>query len=723
MYLLGLFYKTSEPKDLLSVVYRIFQESIEEESGVLLTPVQSSINKHVASHKFFSFSAPTSTGKSHVLRELIHKSIGDIVIVLPSRALISEYLLTIRDIVKGRKDVLLLQFIDNINKEKARKRIFVITPERGGDLFRLKDNFDVGLFIFDEAQISEEGTRGLTFDALVRRCERYFPEAKKVFVHPFVENPEAQLQKHGFLADSSSEVFRQSAVGKMFIQWDKSLTEFRLFSPFIDNPHLKKNQYSLPDDPVSSILRSGGSILVYVSKQFIYERRYEEEFGSYIRLCAPIENPEALKIVDEVERLIGAAGQNSELIRLMKRGIITHHGSIPLVVRYLIEAFANRHFVRICFATSTLAQGVNIPFDLVWIHNLRFYGTDENKTLGLKNLIGRAGRTSKRPDSFDFGYVVVSNCKRFVERFLGETTLKPASVLDEPASDFGPDVQEFIDAIKNDTMNEEYSLPEACVRRVATQELDGELSILLELLFRGDRLLTGDEYYSLADTDRERIKVVFAHIFEVSLGRELTSAEISVLSTAISILLWQVQGRSFRTLIGLRYSYLTKRAEQREVNRLFRQRQITADERRQRLEGMSVRFSPIAGQLPDIKLRSINRFGGHNVLNVNYDLIVYDTYDYIDKVISFSLSDVYVATFDQYFNRTSDARALSFANFIRYGSSDPTAILLIRYGFSPENIEQIIPHIQEISDQKIVFRATIDEVEDIFDEYLIDHYR
>jgi hypothetical protein len=700
MYLLGLFYKTSPPTDLLSLSYRIFQDSIELESGSVLTPIQSSISTSIDANKFFSFSAPTSTGKSHVLRELIKKVRRDMIIVLPSRALISEYLITIREIVQEHKDILVLQFIDDINRAKTTRRIFIITPERGGDLFRLKDRFDIELFIFDEAQISDEGARGLTFDAFVRRAERGFPDAKKVFVHPFVENPEAQLKKHGFLQDAEARVYRQSSVGKIFSYYDKSTAAFNLFSPFVENAHHKKNRQPMDCDIVRDILLAGGSVLIYVSKQFIYDRRYNKKFGKYLDLCPPLEDPEALAIVGEVERLIGASGHKSELVALMKRGVVTHHGSIPLVVRYLIEAFANHHFARICFATSTLAQGVNIPFDLVWIDNLRFYGSEENQTLGLKNLIGRAGRTSRRIDSFDYGYVVVSNCKSFVKRFSGSTTLDDISVLDDDEAEYGPDLQEFIEAVKNETINEEYSLPESRVERLSSHDTESVIAKVLDLLYRGDRLLTGDEYYEMEDSDRSLIKSSLASIFEISIGRPLGPGEESILSTAIAILLWQVQGRSFRTLLGLRHSYLTRRAEQREINRRFRLGQISSKDRQLLLENLMVRFSPIATQLPSIGANAFNRFQDQSVVDINYDLIVYDTYDYIDKVISFSLSDVYIASFDKYFIKFGDNRANSLVNFFRYGTNDPIGILLIRYGFSPENIESIIPH-----------------------GYLIEHYR
>ncbi len=70
--------------------------------------------------------------------------------------------------------------------------------ERAKELFKNKDWLNIDLILFDEAQLSDEhSVRGLYFDSIVRRTLKYFPDAKFVFAHPFVENPEAQLQKNG----------------------------------------------------------------------------------------------------------------------------------------------------------------------------------------------------------------------------------------------------------------------------------------------------------------------------------------------------------------------------------------------------------------------------------------------------------------------------------------------------------------------------------------------
>lgn len=240
MYLLGLFYKTSQPEDLLSLSYSIFSQAILHEFEKKLTPVQASIQTKILHSKYFSFSAPTSTGKSHIFRELIYDEDGDIVIVVPSRALIAEYILAIKKILSDRKDILVLQFIDDINKSKTSRRVFVVTPERASEIFKMADRFNPSLFLYDEAQISEEVVRGVSFDAFVRRADKVFPDAKKVFAHPFVQNPEAQLIKHNFNEQADSHLYRQNTVGKIYLEHERHNHTFNYFSPFIEGGHLKR---------------------------------------------------------------------------------------------------------------------------------------------------------------------------------------------------------------------------------------------------------------------------------------------------------------------------------------------------------------------------------------------------------------------------------------------------------------------------------------------------
>ena len=403
LYLMGLFYKPLKPNSLVEMAYYAYAKDVQENFKNSFTPLQVNMIKNIAEKKYFSFSAPTSSGKSYLFMDLIKNYSNDIVIIVPSRALIAEYLEKTLKLLKDNKDVLVLQFVENINIKHTKRRVFILTPERARELFKYKNLFNIGLFLIDEAQLSEEKLRGLTFDSLIRRINTTFPQATKVFAHPFIKNPEAQFDKHHIAGDCAHQNYKQNSVGKIFLTPVKG-------DIFAYRPTFKPSSYYYTRNIIKKILQKNDSaILIYASKTKIYNKKLLEEFKEYFELCKNITDPQALEIIKELQEYIGATEDNkvSNLIKMMKKGIVIHHGSIPLKVRFLIEKFINLGYAKICFATSTLLQGINMPFDLVWIDNYRFSGDKNKRALELKNLIGRAGRNKSSLACFDYGYVVI----------------------------------------------------------------------------------------------------------------------------------------------------------------------------------------------------------------------------------------------------------------------------------------------------------------------------
>ena len=139
---------------------------------------------------------------------------------------------------------------------------------------------------------------------------------------------------------------------------------------------------------------------------------------------------------------------------------------------------------------------------------------------------------------------------------------------------------------------------------------------------------------------------------------------------------------------------------------------ISDDEYREAIDSLRIVYSAIPHQLPDLTLRGRlpSRFKHDHVSTLNYDLLVYDTYDYLDKVISFSLSDVFITAYAEYYKQYDDERAGAMVNYVRYGTNDKTEIWLLRYGFTFEDIELIIPHVMAVDENRIVFSDTILEL-------------
>lgn len=88
---------------------------------------------------------------------------------------------------------------------------------------------------------------------------------------------------------------------------------------------------------------------------------------------------------------------SSREYQLLAKGIVVHHGKMPgLMARLLIEVIEEK-IVCLVMATSTLSEGVNLPFETVLIPSLQRWGVNENALINFsssefKNLVGRAGR-------------------------------------------------------------------------------------------------------------------------------------------------------------------------------------------------------------------------------------------------------------------------------------------------------------------------------------------
>lgn len=94
-------------------------------------------------------------------------------------------------------------------------------------------------------------------------------------------------------------------------------------------------------------------------------------------------------------------GEDSYEFALLNQGIATNHGQMPQRLRRLMTNLIERRVCPITVATATLTEGVNLPFDLIFLTSLirRFYDHAEERleetpvsTSEFRNLAGRAGR-------------------------------------------------------------------------------------------------------------------------------------------------------------------------------------------------------------------------------------------------------------------------------------------------------------------------------------------
>ncbi|MDH7791648.1 DEAD/DEAH box helicase [Ochrobactrum sp. AN78] len=115
----------------------------------------------------------------------------------------------------------------------------------------------------------------------------------------------------------------------------------------------------------------------------------------------PTDGDDAALFAEARTVCIDYCGENSYELRLLDRGIATNHGQMPQRLRRLMVALIDRSICPITVATATLTEGVNLPFDMIFLpllkrtmFNVATQTPEEYPMTAaeFRNLAGRAGR-------------------------------------------------------------------------------------------------------------------------------------------------------------------------------------------------------------------------------------------------------------------------------------------------------------------------------------------
>ncbi len=446
------------------------------------------------------------------------------------------------------------------------------------------------------------------FDNIVRRCHNKFNNAKLVFAQPFVDNPVSQIERNNLGNEQGdSRRYKQRNVGQFYLIYDGS--EFFHFD--INKEIMGSRKIKCDFNPILKSIEDGGSVLFYVSKSKILSRDFYQEFEPYIKLCKKITDKRALELISKIQQYTGGKTDYSKnyyslFIDLLSRGIVVHHGSMPLEARLVVEDFTKSGFCRICFATSTLEQGINMPFDVVFLDRL-----EASDPIGVKNLIGRAGRSTEAL-VFDYGCVIIrsSGMTKFRKLMSAEDHLSSKSMLDEEELE-DEDLEEVKQELNDGSYDDNLNLPQSKLQRLSDIESDRLISQLLDYLFFKNKFISSEVVMSNGERWSNLIDL-FEKFYAHYLRRELSKGEISILHTAIRILVWRVGAKTFKNMCQLRYQYVSRAKERAEYNRNKWEFKKTA------------RFTAKYQEIPNKNCFPVSLFDlGTSASVVDYDSIIY----------------------------------------------------------------------------------------------------
>lgn len=350
---------------------------------------------------WLSVSAPTSVGKSFIVRKWIKDRLGSTdeftaVYLVPTRALIEEVSADLRADLPGDVAVFTMPWDEALST--APKRVLVLTQERLHILQQRDRRFRADLLFIDEAQKFGDGSRGLLLQRTVDEAALRKPDAQVIFASPLTSNPELLIEDAPSESDSIASELVTVNQNLTYVEpvpykgyWNARVVVGGL-------PH-QVGTFPLSSRPTSVGKRLplvavalggfGSGNVVYANGQADAEKMGQqiyEVLGSDADLT---NDPE----IQDLRELIRVAIHPLYALRTqLSRGVAFHYGNMPLLVREAVEALFRNGKLRYLVCTSTLLEGVNLPCRNLFVRAPRKGNGNPMTTADFWNLAGRAGR-------------------------------------------------------------------------------------------------------------------------------------------------------------------------------------------------------------------------------------------------------------------------------------------------------------------------------------------
>lgn len=349
-----------------------FERRIEHiEKDIYFSPPQFRALKALFDNDRVILSAPTSFGKTLLIKEYIYKQKPqNIVYIVPTNALAYELERSFKENVNFSDYVIFdkCSIIENedIDKENL---FFIGTQEK----FLEIDKNTLGvidLFVIDEAYKLHESIRkqrayklSETFiDSMARNSKKIFLLTPKANFHGF--------EKYEFNIFESSF----NAVEKNYIILEEK--------NFFDTLLIKGKEEK-------TILFCGSPNQINATYEVIKNRIEVKETTEFAKLLEADVHPDW------------------SVIKLLKAGILTHHGQMPKYVQNrMINLFNKTKDYNILLGTNSISEGINTVTKNLFIHPE--YNSYSNILL-LKNTVGRAGRLGEYPIGYIYSTVKIDD--------------------------------------------------------------------------------------------------------------------------------------------------------------------------------------------------------------------------------------------------------------------------------------------------------------------------
>lgn len=346
--------------------------------------------------KFYSYSGPTSMGKSFVVQTFIQQQIengstDNFAILVPTKALINEVRSNMIGALQNKLKALNYRVVTasgDLVLQQDHHFIFIMTPERLLHMMIERENIRVDFLFIDEAhKISSRGGRSSYYFKVLTQLGKMRELPTVIFASPNVPNPDVYMRIIPGIKEEQM---------KILISKYAPVCQFKYFlnvperSGYYYNDYSKQLErcYTLPEGQelcdIVATVGEGKQNVVYCSSR----RSVLEQAVKYAKNISPKDDESLKSLAAEIRKEVH---DDCYLADLIVKGVAYHVGYLPANIRLRIKKSFEKGDLRTIFCTSTLVEGVNLPADNLFITSYR-NGPSNMDEIDFRNLIGRVGR-------------------------------------------------------------------------------------------------------------------------------------------------------------------------------------------------------------------------------------------------------------------------------------------------------------------------------------------
>ncbi len=369
-------------------------------------------------------SAPTSYGKTFLMREILFLNYGrykTVLLVFPTIALLQENAVEMLNFVKEKElDYNVIKSVDSeINFEE--RNIFVFTPERTIQLLATYPDIKIDFFFYDEIYKIDEDyctdtidekvsdtqevpatfldiNRGKTFRIalylLAKQVDEYYLAGPNLSRQNFGEGMEKFIRSNNIQV---REILFEPTLRIGIEAFGTRIKEKVPFEP--DCPIMASTKLSPKvNDKICDIIeyietRNYGKTLLYCTTP-AKANEYASKLATARNDVDGFEMPKRMQLfLAHIRRTydIDNSVNNWSLVKVVEKGFGMHHGKLPKYIQSEILNQFNHGPFNILFCTSTIVEGVNTSAKNMVILNDK-KGSEPLTPFDIKNIKGRAGR-------------------------------------------------------------------------------------------------------------------------------------------------------------------------------------------------------------------------------------------------------------------------------------------------------------------------------------------